>query len=308
MASADSVQNGHSDVGSGLSAAQKLQKLHEDHNATVEEVVDEADLKHSEEPVSSSILEAPGDEATPGWVQPVSAKAAGKRKEEQPAKGTPKSLDINEESFPTLGGGPKPKQPAAINSNWKMPNKTGPNASNGANGNSSNGLSTPNSEINTPPYSSGRATFEEAPRKMNIPGQAREDFFLAKDFMLPRQALKKPLPDILKEINRKSKKVNVTYSAGANGGTLFSATGPSREAAQQALKEVLSQVGARVHLYASPLLRIIANFSNRFLQRFPSHNRLEHISLESKVLELRNCKRELAPEFKYRKQMKLLPH
>lgn len=260
MASEDSVQNGHSDIaGSGLSAAQKLRKLHEDHNATVEEVVDEADLKHSEEPVSSSILEAPGDEAAPGWVQPVSAKAAGKQKEEQPAKGTPKSLEMTEEAFPSLGGGPKPRQPAGINSNWKTPNKTGPSASNGANGTLSNGLSTPTPGVNTPPYSGSRATFEEAPRKMNIPGQAREDFFLAKDFMLPRQALKKPLPDILKDINRKSKKVNVTFSAGANGGTFFSATGPSREAAQQALKEVLSQVGAKVHFFAPPFPQIVTN-------------------------------------------------
>jgi hypothetical protein len=79
---------------------------------------------------------------------------------------------------------------------------------------------------------------------MEIPGQVQERIFLEKNQMLPRPQLKKPLPDILKDINRKSKKVNVTLSAGENG-TTFYATGPS-EAAVQALRDVVSQVGARV--------------------------------------------------------------
>lgn len=247
MASTDSItQNGHTEAaGASLTPAQKLQQKHhaEPHNPTIEDVPDEADLKHTQEPLSSSILEAPGDEPTPGWVKPVSTKAAGKRKEDVPTKENQPVLDISEESFPTLGGAPKPKQPAIINSNWKNSNKTGPTISNGTNGISSNGASTPTSGLNTPPSSTGRTAFD--PRKINIPGQVREDYFLAKDFMLPRQALKKPLPEILKDINKKSRNVTVTHSVGANGAT-FSASGPSREACQQALKDVLSQVGAKV--------------------------------------------------------------
>jgi hypothetical protein len=282
MASIDStVQNGHAETnGALLTPAQKLQEKHaESHNPTIEDVLDEADLKHSEEPVSSSILEAPGDEPAPGWVQPVSAKAAGKRKEEIPSKENRPTLDISEESFPTLGGGPRPKQPAAVNTNWKNSNKTGPAASNGTNGISPNGVSTPTSGINTPPSSAGRTTFN--PHKINIPGQVREDYFLAKDFMLPRQSLKKPLPEILKDLNKKSRNVTVTHSAGANGAT-FSASGPSREACQQALKDVLSQVGAKVCVLGFFALATLLTPA-RSPKKSPFLNPLEHTSLASKV-------------------------
>lgn len=80
---------------------------------------------------------------------------------------------------------------------------------------------------------------------MEIPGQVQERIFLEKSQMLPRPQLKKPLADILKDINRKSKKVNVTLQAGENG-TTFYATGPS-EAAVQALRDLVAQVGAKVY-------------------------------------------------------------
>jgi rRNA processing protein Krr1/Pno1 len=240
---APAALNGHSGSDSiALSAAQKLMQKHEAHNPTIEEVPDEEDLKpHGAEPISSSILEAPGDEPAPGWVQPVSAKAAGKRKEEIPTEAAQPSLDISEEAFPALGGMPTPKQPAVINSNWKNSNKT----PNGTNGVPSNGASTPASGVNTPPPATIRTPLGDDPRKLKIPGQVKEDYFLAKDYMLPRQALKKPLPETLKDFNKKSRKVTVTHSAGANG-TTFSAAGPSREACQQALKDILLQVGAKV--------------------------------------------------------------
>lgn len=286
------VLNGHSESENvPLSAAQKLQQKHDSHKATIEEVADEEDLKpHRPEPVSSSVLEAPGDESAPGWLPPVSLKAAGKRKEETSSK---PSLDISEEAFPALGGLPKTKQPATINSNWKNSNKM----ANGTNGTSSNGIpsgttgsSTPTTRISTP-LGGGD------PRNLTIPGQVKEDYFLAKEYMLPRQALKKPLPDILKDFNKKSRKVTVNHSAGANG-TTFSAAGPSREACQQALKDILAQVGAKVcvsHLTTIPRLTF-----NRSLQKLRFLNQPVHILSAKEDLRSRKYKREVALRSKYR--------
>ncbi|KAH8601195.1 hypothetical protein B0O99DRAFT_589266 [Bisporella sp. PMI_857] len=226
MASTASAQN-------SLTSAQQLMQHHNEHFPTVEDVVDEADLKHSEEPKSSSVLEAPSDESAPGWVPPMSAKAAGKRKEDAPAQGSHPNLDpASEELFPVLGGGPKPTQstPATWGKSSGTATPTTPNdTSNGI----SNGASTPSIAI------------RQDPRKINIPGQVKEDYTLQNSQILSRKDMKKPLPDILKDINRKSKKVTVTHSSRQND-TTFTATGPSREAVREALLQVISQVGAKI--------------------------------------------------------------
>lgn len=232
MASVDSgAPNGH--VESGVSSAQKLMQQHDVHNPTIEDEVDEADLKHSVEPTSSSILEGPGDEPVPSWAAPISAKAAGKRKEESSKADSRPNLDpASEELFPVLGGGPKPAQPT-VGADWRkqFSGTSRPAPTNGT----ANGVA--KSPTPTPA--------QQDPRKINIPGQVREDYTLQKTQILPRQEMKKPLPDILKDINRKSKKVTVTQSAGP-AGTTFTATGPSVEAVRQALRDVVSQVGAKV--------------------------------------------------------------
>jgi hypothetical protein len=255
MASLDSdIQNGHSDAnGNGieLSAAQKLMQKHAAHNATVEEVPDEADSKHPVPPLSSSILESQDDAPAPGWVPPISTNAAGKRKEESSSR--PLLDTQSEELFPGLGASSKPRQPTTITPTWGAKSSASSvSASNGINGFSTNGASTPHSGISTPISAINQAAPGGGPRKMEIPGQVQERIFLEKSQMLPRPQLKKPLPDILKDINRKSKKVNVTLSAGENG-TTFYATGPS-EAAVQALREVVTQVGAKVCTQIFPLL------------------------------------------------------
>ena len=70
MASVDSFANGTSAVnGGGLSAAQKLQQKHDEEaqKATIEDVPDEDDLKHGEQPENlSGVLEGPGDAPAPG--------------------------------------------------------------------------------------------------------------------------------------------------------------------------------------------------------------------------------------------------
>jgi hypothetical protein len=248
MAPPDSTtQNGHAGIngnGTGLSAAQKLLQRH----VTVEEVPDEAGLNHPLPPVSGGILESKDEAPAPGWVPPVSAKAAGKQKEQS----KPLLDTQSEELFPGLGAAPKSRQPTTTTPTWGAKNPAqGLSATNGASGFSSNGRSTPQSGINTP-TSASQAAARGGPRKMEIPGQVQERIFLEKNQMLPRPQLKKPLPDILKDINRKSKKVNVTLSAGENG-TTFYATGSS-EAAVQALRDVVAQVGAKVSAcISSPL-------------------------------------------------------
>jgi len=232
MASVDSAApNGHVDTNG--TSAQKLMQQHDIHNPTIEDEVDEADLKHSVEPTSSSVLEGPGDEPAPGWAGSLSAKAAGKRKEESPKAGSRPNLDpTSEELFPVLGGGPKPTQPV-VGADWR---KQFGGASSPA---STNGTTNGAAKSPTP------TPAQQDPRKINIPGQVREDYTLQKTQILSRQEMKKPLPDILKDINRKSKKVTVTQSAGP-AGTTFTATGPSVEAVRQALRDVVSQVGAKV--------------------------------------------------------------
>ena len=185
MASVDAgAPNGH--AASNGTTAQKLMQQHEVHNPTIEDEVDEADLKHSEEPTSSSILEGPGDEPVPSWAAPISAKAAGKRKEESPKANARPNLDpASEELFPVLGGGPKPTQPT-VGADWRK--QFGGTSSPAPTNGTTNGVS--KSPAPTP--------VQQDPRKINIPGQVREDYTLQRSQILPRQEMKKPLPDILR--------------------------------------------------------------------------------------------------------------
>jgi hypothetical protein len=249
MASVDSpAENGVAVVnGSELSAAQKLMQKHaEAHRATLEDVPDDDDLKHGEQPVSSSILEGPGDVPAPEWVPPMSAKAAGKQKENESQQENKPLLDTqSEELFPGLGGAPKPKQAAASKPTWNF-GKAGPNgssATNGANGISTNGTSTPISGMDTPLSVTSQAASWSAPRPMNIPGQQQQRYTLKTNQMLPRTQMKKPLPDVLKDINKRSK-ANVTFSQ-AQDGITFIGNGPT-EAVYQALRDVVGTVGAKV--------------------------------------------------------------
>lgn len=248
MASAhSSAQNDTSAVnGSELSAAQKLQQKHDEaHKATIEDIPDEDDLKHGEQPENiSGVLEGPGDAPAPGWVPPMSAKAAGKRKEDNSQKDSKPLLDTqSEELFPGLGGS-KPKQAATNTPLWKFGKPAA--SANGTNGVSTNGTSTPTSGMNTPPSAKSQAASWGAPKPdFKIPGQHQEPYHLRTNEMIPRTQLKKPLPDLLKDINKRSK-ANVSFKPTQDGVT-FTATGP-REAAIQAIRDVVANVGAKVSI------------------------------------------------------------
>ena len=235
---------------SEVSAAEKLMQTHDDtHQTTIEDVPDEEDLKHGEQPISSSILESTEENSpAPGWVAPMSAKAAGKQKAETfPGKENKKLIDTqSEELFPGLGPA-KPKQPPSTVPVWNIKKPSASPVTNGtSNGISTNGTSTPTSGLNTPPSASSQSQPRDGPAlKMNaLPGQVSRRMAMAQDEILPRAQLKKPLPDILKDLNKKSK-ANITMQTGEKGMMWFNAVGP-QAAADQAIRDVVAQIGLKV--------------------------------------------------------------
>ncbi|KAE8354695.1 hypothetical protein BDV28DRAFT_130488 [Aspergillus coremiiformis] len=221
---ASDLSNADVNGGTPKSRAALLEEQHardEAHKTTVEEVVDEEDLKHP--PPSSSVqdekADAPSPSPAPTEVPAPAPKAAPKK---APA------FDVqSEELFPALGSGPKPKAPAA--SAWGA---RGPSAAaavaNGAPGGSP---------------AAPRGFGSEGPRIMSLPGKHVEQLRLAPSQMLPRGQLKKPLRDILRDISRRSK-ANVDMRGGPGGSIIFEGKG-SVDAVRQALKEVAQQVGSK---------------------------------------------------------------
>ncbi|XP_014555804.1 hypothetical protein COCVIDRAFT_101505 [Bipolaris victoriae FI3] len=196
----------------GLTPAQKLQQEHADHHVTIEDVPDEEDAANP----SSSAADASA---------PLSEKAAGKQKADD-APAAPKKPALNtssEEAFPALGP-VKPRAQASVAPTWgKKP------ASITSNGVNSNGASAP----------AGRGP---ALPSMSIPGKHTERISLASHQVAPRGELKKPINEIVRDINRRSK-ANLEYKQ-APGALIFEATG-SVEAVRQALKEVANEVGSK---------------------------------------------------------------
>lgn len=95
---------------------------------------------------------------------------------------------------------------------------------------------------------------------MSLPGKHVEQLRLAPSQLLPRNQLKKPVRDILRDISKRSK-ATVDMRGGPNGSIIFEGKG-SVDAVRQALKEVAQQVGSKViycvHVYLGwPLLMSI---------------------------------------------------
>lgn len=230
------------------SAAQKLLQKHS-HQVILEDVPDEDDLKHDSASGAAADADAAGpkptasDASAPSWTPLPSAKAAGKQKAAEPA--APVKLDTqSHELFPELGA-PK-KTTANVAPIWSVKNGAGANG-NGAAAASSNGtpkVSAPSSRAGTPLSVGGGPVSSNGPPAMSIPGRNVTTVYLDDSQILPRSALKRPIPDIIKDINRKSRAV-VTMAPPSGGKRRFDATGPS-EAAQQALKELVHQIGAKV--------------------------------------------------------------
>ncbi|KAI2633455.1 putative RNA binding effector protein Scp160 [Xylaria nigripes] len=196
--------------------------------------------KHSQHPLQPTVEDAPDESsaspAAPTDSTPAAPTSAAKGAGKQAAQAS-SSLDTgSHEAFPELG----------------VPKTTGPRinyppiwagAKVGANGNvngtswSANGTpatSTPNSGISTP---------TGVPPAVAIPGRNVETIVLPSSSLLPRTQLRRPIPDILKDINRKSRAV-ITMSNAPGGQLKFEASGP-QDKAQQALRDLVSQIGRR---------------------------------------------------------------
>lgn len=216
--------------GDSQTPAQKLEARlaqEETHRPTVEDVPDEDDLAH------------PAPSAAP------SEKGKQKAQDVETPKKSPANPPINiasEEMFPGLGA-PKAHTPAAVSSAWgRKPASVSANGVNGAAAsNGTSRASTPASGIATPTTPSVRGP---GPQTMTLPGRYVESISLAPSQMIPRQLQKKPMADVIRDINRRSK-AKVEMKPGNMGNIVFQGTGPV-DAVRSALREVAKELGSKV--------------------------------------------------------------
>ena len=259
----ETVANGSSVGAEGLSAAERLMKQHteneEGHQPSVEEVQDEEYTLHPPPSGAASlpISTDPSRVATPAAEPTMSAKAAGKqplRDQPQTTAPTKPAFDTkSEDAFPALSA-PKTQPAGAAPTPWSRKPASVGKAANGmsnglTNGNnaSSNILSrtsTPLSGIVTP---SSTTPSQRGPTpQMSLPGRYSEQIQLHPTMMTPRSQLKKPVTDILRDINKRSK-ANVEMKSGPGGVVVFEGTGPV-DAVRVALKEVATQLCSKQNL------------------------------------------------------------
>ena len=268
MATQAAPTNGTPSGSTEMTPAQKLMADHakdETHVATVEEVVDEDDLAHP--PPSASLSAPPSDQ------KKMSAKLAGKQKAQdtplaptttartdgppsrngRSAAGNAVPDTQSEELFPALGA-PKTRGPSAPVIPWGK-KTTGPNGvggpTNGASlsSNASSRASTPASGMTTPvstitPQVGGNRLGSAA--VMSLPGRHKEHIAFSPSQLIPRSQLKKPVLDVLRDINRRSK-AKVEMRQGQGGSIIFEGQGPV-DAVRTALKDVANQLGSKVTL------------------------------------------------------------
>lgn len=241
-----------SSAAEGLTPAQKLMERHE-HHPTVEDVVDEEDVAHPPPPPSAPLK----TDASDAPATTLSEKAAGKQKVEDapaPSKKSPANVSLNtasEEAFPALGP-VKPRAPASVPPAWgKKPASVSTNGVNGSGltpSTTTSRASTPASGMGTPvsmPVGRGPAL-----PTMALPGKHMEQISFHPSQLIPRQQLKKPLNDIIRDINKRSK-AKLEHKSGPGGLVLFQATGPV-DAVRQSLKDIANEIGSKVRFPFSP--------------------------------------------------------
>ncbi|KAK2782065.1 hypothetical protein FQN52_001219 [Onygenales sp. PD_12] len=249
----ESSSNGAASA-SSKSPAALLAEQHtrvEPHPVTVEEVPDEYNVQHPSASLSTkkSATEPSADNSRPSEESaPAAAPAAGPAPKKAPV------FDMrSDELFPALGGGPNPRTAAAVPTAWGARKPIGRSSpanglSNGAqppshmSSNVPSRTSTPASGMATP--GSIGAAAVGGPKLMTIPGKHVERIRFAPSQMLPRNQLKKPIRDILRDTSKRSKAV-VDMHNGPGESVIFEGKG-SVEAVRQALKEVAQQVGSKV--------------------------------------------------------------
>lgn len=254
----NSVAGGSAPSSAEMTPAQRLMALHQNHQPTMEDVVDESDLPRSM-PTPISTPEARTDSTATDVPSTMSAKAAGKqRAQETPAaNGTAFAtnakiqLDMqSEEAFPSLGA---PKASSAASSTW---------SSKPASVRRSNGIHDSTAAVSTSsgastPMSGHRAEAQSrsASLPMAIPGRHTQDMRIELSQLKQKADLKKPITELLRDLNKRSK-AKVEMKSGP-GVVIFTGQGPSSEVVVQALKDVAAEVSAKVCTVLCPF-RIIA--------------------------------------------------
>jgi hypothetical protein len=226
-------------MASSISPAEQLKLRHaanpssdHAHNPTIEEIPDEDDIQHP--PPTSHVDPSPAETTT------LSDVARGKKPAAAAYTRPAASFNVNsEEAFPSLGAG---KAPPATAQTWSRKPDFG------ANGNGNGNIPT-NGGAPTPQYQ--RTPVAPVPAKnlasigsVNLPGRTSEQVTFAPNQIAARKDLKKPIQEVLRDINRKSK-AKVVAREGNNGGLIFEGTGP-RDAVRQALKDVAREIGSKV--------------------------------------------------------------
>lgn len=191
----------------------------ENHNPTIEEVADEEDIiKRHETPLSNSVLEADDDPEPLIAPKPI-------------AKTKPAPIISSQEEFPALNGS-RAKTPI-VASQW---------GSNMSTGTPATGTSATASGAATP---TSTATTEAKRMEMHIPGQYSRQMMLAPQYMVPKSKMKRSIPEILKDVSRKTN-TKVTTRGGANGSMWFTAVGPNASQTEKAMLDIADQIGAEV--------------------------------------------------------------
>lgn len=205
-------------MASEMSAAERMAQEHANSHQAYVEPA-------PEEPELATTSASVSDAPAPSQEAPSYAQPAGK-KQKAP-------LDTqSHELFPELGSASKGKGTASAVPTWGA----GPNGKENANG--------PPRPMATP--------------AMTLPGRNVESITIEPHHILPKKDLPRPIPDVIRDINRKSR-ANVSMLSAANGRLKFDATGP-QDVAQQALKELVRQIGVRVCLSLVTLVAALVSF------------------------------------------------
>lgn len=251
--SAETAANGAAEP---MSAAERLMKQHEaeeKHQAFVEDAED-PDLPAPAPSAAPSlpISTDPSRVATPAAESAMSAKAAGKQplREEQATGGAskPKIDTQSDEAFPALGA-PK-SQAAAAPTPWARKPAAVAKAANGISKGTANGTAASNVSSRTSTPMSGMmapaSTATSQGGKMALPGRQSEQVMLPISMMTPPSQLKKPMRDVIRDVNKRSK-ANVEVRNGPAGHYTFEGIGPTNDV-RQALKEVANQLCAKQNI------------------------------------------------------------
>jgi hypothetical protein len=247
MASLTSANGSSSAADSKLSPAEKLKARHAantsgDHHVLLEDVIDEDDLAH---PPPSSSRSQPGPSTSSGRSNNVETDtAAGSGDSARAKKYTSVPLNVNsEEMFPSLGSGKTTTTKPLQTWSRKPVTQTNVNLTGPTNGISA---AAKGKGPRLPPQPAAPINSGAQPNlgTISLPGRIVEKIAFAPSQITPRDQLKKPILEILRDINKKSK-ARVEVKEGTNGYLVFEGTG-SQEAVRLALKEVANQIGSKV--------------------------------------------------------------